>query len=53
MFMWDAIQANRAAWPFAALPVSLLLLGLYIVPASLFGSDRRIEKIFKNVAGRF
>jgi len=53
MFTWDVIQANRVAWPFAALPVSLLLLGLYIVPASLFGSDRRIEKIFKGVAGRF
>lgn len=52
IYLWDPIQANITALPIAALPASLLLLGLYIVPISLFGSNERIERIFKDIVGR-
>lgn len=51
MFVWDGVRANMAVLPFCALPVSLLLLGLYVVPASIFVSNQRIEKLFKDIAG--
>jgi hypothetical protein len=50
-------QNTLGAYIGAILPdvivVALLLLGLYLVPLSFFGANQTIEKVFKDIVGRF
>ena len=53
IFMWPMVSANNGSILFFSLPLCLLLLGFYVLPMSVFGSDERIEKLFGDIAGRF